>query len=334
MSEEERKSLVFRVTRTMGEQFQSTGEPLKVACCQLAAGHKDAAVQTLVVSGEYFLAFILCRMFQIMPPNALFEAASEMSIELNSMNIALELAKRVRGDATSSLALEKVCARCQAGEKEAFYAKAGLRPPPSFGDAGASALGEGNMAEAVRCFILAGDVSRASDAAAAALHPIVGSEAWNHGSARTIIRHLGCLPIDSVAPELRSTLLAYAAFFGLIEGMWRGYTVILGGLKRAIDQNAPSVPASQREQLLALTERLKPMHFGNTSTVEMNATGSLLPSAAHKPGIVSAVSGQHLTGTAVRLEDMNSHITRSEAIMWRTVNPFSPLGSGKLLLFV
>ncbi len=66
----------------------------------------------------------------------------------------------------------------------------------------------------------------------------------------------------------------------------------------------------------------------------VNATGSGLPTAAHKPTVVSQVSGKHLTGTTVPLEDGASHITRSEAIMWRSVNPFSPLSTGKLLTFL
>jgi len=331
-SAEVRQALVTKVTHEMGAQHQIGGEPIKVASCQLAGGHTDAAVQTLVVNGEYFLAYLLCRMFQKPEPNALFEYASEMSNKLGSASIALALAQKVRGE--SPLAVDKVCARCARNEKEAFYGQANLRPPASFSDAGSSALADGSLHEAVRCFVLAGDVAKAGDVAVQALHAVVGSGAWDYSSARVVIQHMGCLPIDSLETELRAQILAYASFFGLFEAMWRGYYPILPGLKNCVDHSANSLPATQKEQMMALLTKLAPTQQKGTAMMAMNATGSLLPTAAHRATVVSAVSARPLTGTTVTLDDQVSQITRSEAIMWRTVNPFSPLNTGRLLDFV
>lgn len=192
----------------------------------------------------------------------------------------------------------------------------------------------------------------------------MGSEAWDATKARRIVRRVGCVAIDRVRPELKSQVLAYASFFGLLEAMWRGYSPIFRGLVHNIENHGPLLPGTQKAQMDAVMAKMRPSlqrkvprgfllcsvcsHTCYALCVPtgwseiccvwqglaMNATGSLLPTAAHKPNVVSPASGQHLTGTTVPLEDGASHMTRSEALMWRTVSPFSPLGTGRLLDFL
>lgn len=88
-NEEERKGLLYDVAHTMGNNFQVGGEPIKVACTQLSTGNRDAAVQTLMVNGEYFLAQLICLMFEMPPPNAFYEVTLEHSTPSFHPNLPL-----------------------------------------------------------------------------------------------------------------------------------------------------------------------------------------------------------------------------------------------------
>jgi len=327
----QRRNVLTDVTGTLGRHYQIGGEPIKVACCQLAIGSLDAAIQTLMVNGEYFMTQLLCLIFQRPPPNAFYEAAAEICSSLNSPDIAMSMAKMCRGE--DQIAMEKICAQCLEG-REAFYSQHGLRHPESFIESGNDAAADGRFSEAVRCYVLGGDVGKAVDSALVALHGIMEAAAWDYKPARDILRRLGYLPIDSVPSETRNQVLAYAGFFGLMEALWRCYNPIFPGLKRTIEERKGSLPATPKATMEAILARLEKTMAKNTMMTAINTTGSLLPSAAHKATVTSVVSGANLTGTTVVLDDGVTHITRSEAIMWRTVNPFSPLGSGALIGFV
>jgi hypothetical protein len=60
--------------------------------------------------------------------------------------------------------------------------------------------------------------------------------------------------------------------------------------------------------------------------------GSILPVANQKLKVLrSFITGQVIQGPPVRLEDEVSCISVNEAIMWKLVNPYSPLCTGKFL---
>ena len=180
--------------------------------------------------------------------------------------------------------------------------------------------------------MLAGEVEKAAESALQALHGIMGAQSWEYEPARRVLRRLGALSIEGVPKEMRDQILCYAAFFGLLEAMWRNYSPVFPGLIRTVEEKKAGLPATQKAQLEAMMQKLVPATLRRTPP-SINTTGSLLPSAAHKATVTSIVSGGNLTGTTVALEDGVTHITRSESIMWRTVNPFSPLSSGRLIAF-
>lgn len=94
----------------------------------------------------------------------------------------------MRGEA--KLAVEKLCAGCQDG-RDQYYANQGLRSPSSFVGAGNDAMDAMSYTEAVRCFVMGGEVEKACEAAVAGLHAIMGSESWEHAPAKEIIMRLG-----------------------------------------------------------------------------------------------------------------------------------------------
>lgn len=312
--------------KDMGEDFQRRVQPIQVAACQVADGHVDAAVQTLICNGEPLLAYLVCRILQSTPPNALFEVATESCVRIGSLDVAVALAGMVRGGA---IAVEHACVACKDGQ-ESFYAKAGLRAPASFAEAGTKAKDASQWDEAVRCFVLAGDATQACDAALQVMHATAGSASWEYGPVQQIIKRLGAVSLENVESTIRNQVLAYSAFFGLIEALWRGYCPILYGLSQMLERLQPSLPATQRDIIQGIVAKLNPQRMF-ASRAGIHTTDDQLPTAAHKPGTLSAASGQGLTGSTVLLE-ADMVMSRSEALMWQTVNPFSPAGSGKRLI--
>ena len=64
---------------------------------------------------------------------------------------------------------------------------------------------------------------------------------------------------------------------------------------------------------------------------EVCVTGSLLFTGSQQRQVVSAISRKRVSGPTVALEDGVSLVSKSEAIMWAKLHPFSPSHSGKLL---
>ena len=53
--------------------------------------------------------------------------------------------------------------------------------------------------------------------------------------------------------------------------------------------------------------------------------------AGRCPQGVSCISGERIRGPTITLEDGHSAVSKSEAVMWAKLHPFSPLNTGKLL---
>jgi len=322
------KQLLQGVAKKMGTVFEKRGQPIQVACSQLANGQEDAAIQTLVCTREPVLAYILCRMLKRVMPNALLGTSADSCSRLNSADIGLALAKQVRNGAA---VVEKVCATYPAkGNRDTFYSSAGLRSPASFADAGSASLGSGDVYEAVRCFVLAGDAAQACKAGLTALNGIIQDQVWDYSPAHQIIKRLGCLQLDVVEEGLRKQVLAYATFLGLMEAIWRGYCPILYGLNQSLEKLWDALPAQQKDVIQNLVCKFD-IHALNCIMPGAHTTGTQLPSAAFKPTTLSVASGRSLTGSPVLLDD-GSVMTLSEAVMWQSVNPFAPSNSGRRLL--
>ncbi|XP_076341237.1 WD repeat-containing protein 17-like [Tachypleus tridentatus] len=63
---------------------------------------------------------------------------------------------------------------------------------------------------------------------------------------------------------------------------------------------------------------------------ETLVTGSHLP--RHSDHHRSLLSGTVIQGPVFFLEDGTSALSLNDALMWAKVNPFSPLGSGQLII--
>ena len=162
------------------------------------------------------------------------------------------------------------------------------------------------------------------------------STRWGGGARVAAGCHLA-LTRGRVYGNVVSTTTSTAGGGGM-EGSvgWGGSARVTGRqacVRASASASAFSACARAAAQGLHELQRARPAEPNphSTSRHEVVATGSLVYTGSQQRQTISRISGERIRGPTVLLEDGHSAVSKSEAVMWAKLHPFSPLNTGKLL---
>ena len=130
--------------------------------------------------------------------------------------------------------------------------------------------------------------------------------------------------VQSMSPASLNTQALYGTFTGRVEQEIRDLQAVMG--LPPLPSTLPTPPAGVRS---VLSSEYGTGGVGSVRGLPTVMQGSLLPVANQGMKVLTShVTGRKVLGTVVLLEDDASFMPLNEAIMWKKVNPFSPLFTG------
>lgn len=300
-------------------------QPTAAACCHLSVNDVKGALDKLWRGHEVVLAACLASALDS-PLRPFYMQALARACEVNG---EWQLGGQVLRELGASEALELLAARVAAqntGRADSILSALGLKSQASYAQMAGSAS---DAAHAARCHLLAGNQEGGAKAVLGALRDALrGGPAPVAQPLRDVLMSVSA---ESLSDALRSEVLAYACYLGVVKAMEEGYASIVPCLFKLLRQLLGS--ASFEFPVSTAVLGKQEAGFKAQDGLEVRIQGSNIPSgASREAGLISCVSGVHIQGPYVVLEDGSSRMSMSEAVMLSHVMSFSPLCTGKWLM--
>jgi hypothetical protein len=225
----------------MADQYFRDAQPVLAACCHLSVGDGRQAASKLGLGGEIELAFAVQECMNLPHTDDVMECLALRAERLQEPELALQILQQYRDSASM---IEGLCIRYVPSESDGggggkeseskvddFYADADLRARPSF--ASSAELHERNREwiDATRCYLLARMPGKAVEIGLARIKEALGRRGTpDVPEALRFAKLLHSLPANELDTTLRSEFLAYMAWLGAQQAMWRDYTTVVPAL--------------------------------------------------------------------------------------------------------
>ena len=239
---------VIMVAEARARLLHEEGEPVLAACCFLAHGEITRAIGELLHTHQLDTALALALTLHEPSLQPLLLMLSARAERLHDFHLAIELLQRTRDPPSHLALLAARAAHAPAGPHGAppppdVFIMAQLPPAPSYRGLAETAQRGGHpahLAEAVRCYLVCGDLRAAAEMALPELSQALGGGTCDLAAAHAMLEPLRQgPPLDgegAIDTEARSALLAWSAYEGCLQAMWRGYTPVVVPLLRAVQQ--------------------------------------------------------------------------------------------------
>lgn len=220
---------VRRVMDLVAERFRHDGKPIFAACCHLAVGDTQRAIQRLVLGDELCLAVILMKITKeeadyvwritAQKSEALglyHEALMALNYLAEPNHLIVQLATRYPGPAN---------------KVSDYYLKCGINTMQEFEEQGKKQLEKEEHLEACISFAAARNPTKAAEVGLEYLkkHLAAGTGTWEEmQTVMNTLESIGLCPETCrIAQEPRNEIIALSIFFALQRAVWKGYTSIV-----------------------------------------------------------------------------------------------------------
>ncbi|KAH9519882.1 WD repeat-containing protein 17 [Bulinus truncatus] len=352
------EELTVQLMEELSESYFYKGSPVLAACCHLAVDDQTKAVSKLIRGNELELALCIGLVLNGAPSQTdiVLELLSRRCEALGKWDLGLDLLKLQKSPSCQQAML---CARCSSSlaEINLLHQKAGL-PTADNCLVNATSLksSPSDTLECVKFYLLSSSAEEGLILGLQYIHDKMKSPSWALDDIFPMIRLLGCIKTEKLQhskyTEKMHELLALSAYTGALISIKREYypiiqplfqharTLIIKGnlnmtlTEKQVEESLNIYLAVIEGRLTDSTEQAYEQllhHCGRDPYCELEpgpdyVASSHLPS--HSDIHVSLLSGERIRGQPFFLEDGRSVISLNEALMWATVNAFSPLGSG------
>nr|KAI8756432.1 WD repeat-containing protein 17-like [Biomphalaria glabrata] len=352
------EKLMVELMEELAESYFNKGSPVMAACCHLAIDDQKKALSKLIRGHELELAMSVGLVLggATSQTDIVLELLSRRCEALGKWDLGLDLLKLQKSPANQQAML---CARCSSSlaEINLLHQKAGL-PLVEMCDAKANSMksSPNDIQECVKYYLLSSSPEEGLLLGLQYVHDVMKSSNWRTDEVFPMIQLLGCIKTEKLQQikytEKMQELLALSAYIGALIAIKREYYPIVESLfqharslirkghlkmtltEKHVDDSLEVYSAVIEGRVTEATELAYKKLLKCCGSDPFNAiepgpdyvASSHLPS--HSDIHVSYLSGERIKGQPFFLEDGNSVISLSEALMWAKVNPFSPLGSG------
>lgn len=223
---------IVKVTRGTAATLVRDAKIVLAASTLLSINDAAGAVRCLLNGGAVELAYALSGVLKVGPRDFVLRRMAAWCERLGMDHMAAEVLQGCR----DTTVLAYLGARQKGTEEEIdrFYTAAGVRPRAAWADSAKSAVKDRKPHEAVRFYVLAGDLAKAAEIGIDLLNGIFATAEWDVPLAEQVIEPLSSVPIASLGRTERGTLLAYAALIGGLRATWRRHTEVVPGLFRTL----------------------------------------------------------------------------------------------------
>ena len=240
-------SEVLMVAEARARMFQDEGEPVLAACCFLAHGETSRAMDELLRTHQLEVALALALALNVPALQPLLLMLAARAERLGEATLSVDLLQRTRDPMAHIALLAARAARAPslAAPPPDLYAYASLPPAASYLRDAETAQRGGNVAEAVRCYIVCGDLRAAAELALPPLALALGGDNCDLATAQTLLEPIRQTALDdasalggssSLPAATRCALLGWSAYEAAMHAMWRGYSPVVMPLLRAVQE--------------------------------------------------------------------------------------------------
>ena len=256
------------VSEARARRFHEEGEGVLAACCYLSNGEATQSINELLRTHQLELALALALPLNALALQQILLMLAYRAERLHEWSLAVDLLQRTREPqihiallgaralrAGSTVLHNNGNALSQAPPD--IFAVAALPPAPSYRQLAETAHRGGNLPEAVRCFLVCGDLRQAADIALPLLSQYLSaSGSADLVSAQALLESFRQVPLDDgpsstteqqpnggresdnglLPLPARFALLGWSVYEATHAAMWRGYTPILMPLLRALQE--------------------------------------------------------------------------------------------------
>ncbi|KAM7291114.1 WD repeat-containing protein 17 [Ixodes scapularis] len=347
--------LVRDCAQNLSDKYLEEGAPVLAACCHLANDDIESAVRTLVQGNELELALSVALRGGGPAVNAQHVATwlAWRCCAVGNWELAMDVLALCDDAHSARVEILAGCG-CSLAERNALHEKAGLPPVEECISLATMHEENGDAHKALQYYLLSEQPSRALALGMDIVRERTSQEGWTLESVWEPLRWTQAIQPRVLLQEghqlLHKELQFFSAYIGALKAVQDGYWPVVAPLLRhargLLKQDGAVEAVLHREELLedigslvhsdvnntkngpVLSERLS-MRLGGQVTRrgvfgQVWVAGCNLP--RHSDQRRSFFTGQAIQGPVYDLEDGETTLSLSEAIMWARVNLLAPGG--------
>ncbi|KAK8767181.1 hypothetical protein V5799_006040 [Amblyomma americanum] len=355
----ESENLVQECAQDISEKYLLEGTPTLAACCHLAVNDVRAALRALIRGNELELAL------SVVLHSGCEEAAKAASLcswlawrcsLTGNWELAMDLLGLCEETHAEKVEILAGCG-CSMAERNALHEKVSLPTVEECTSLAHQHEKDGDSATAVQYYIISETQSEALRVGISYIKERISSKDWTLDPLWTLVRWMQCLHPRILSQEkneeLYKELRFFSAYMGALkalrDGYWAVVTPLLTHAMELLRKNRSLQTLLENEVLLEDSDALPQFSIESENVIMQNRDlqnerlferlggrptlqgefGEVLVAGSHLPRHSdqrrSYFTGKQIQGPVYVLDDGESTISFSEAIMWARVNLMSPI---------
>jgi len=258
------RAQVEDVAGTLARRYLEQCEPVLAAMCYLAVSNVPRATSTLLASHEVVLAYLVNELLG-QPKNPVhLKHLSHCAERAGLISLAADILRHHPQGPQLGLPLLAI----RTGD-EALLQAVCSEPPENYRQRCNAALADRDSATATLSAVMARDSQQAAEVGVAALYALFSQQGgWSVVEARAILEPMESLPLRNMDVKSIASVLACAAYVGLVEASFLGYQDLL-------------FPLAQTLRNIVIHQSLAfPVHMAEVTLLEATCMSHLVPQHA------------------------------------------------------